>query len=388
MWVESELRGCSYGAEFWAQCQGRRYEEVRKAQLSFERNLLGAPSWVPDAWVRSETGGEDWMTGVMVRKFELLKELLTSDKGMSTEILRERVEAWKAEKVEVKGGGYDWAGEALWWLWNASHADGDLEARRMMEALTDEATPWRKVAKWVEEWVAREIQDGWELKERAVTSRGKGEEYGGKVAWPKRWREARNCLTTEEVMWVERVRMGGIEVEDEMGRRGHVRKEERICQACGVARGTAEHWVQRCKKTEGTRRELDRKWGECGMGGVQLWGWLMNPGIGRAENEESRMRAVRCANWAVKQMMRLKDEGGGCDGEDEREVDAEGKPDNPAWGLAKQRTTRRRTTTKRRPHWGFRPTSGPGARFAHRTTGAHRHRRRPTRRDDDDARPP
>ena len=93
-------------------------------------------------------------------------------------------------------------------------------------------------------------------------------------------------------------------------------------------------------KTEGTRRELDRKWGECGMGGVQLWGWLMNPGIGRAENEESRMRAVRCANWAVKQMMRLKDEGGGCDGEDEREVDAEGKPDNPAGGLAKQRGSR------------------------------------------------
>ena len=33
----------------------------------------------------------------------------------------------------MKGFGYDWAGEALWWLWNASHADGDLDARRNME---------------------------------------------------------------------------------------------------------------------------------------------------------------------------------------------------------------------------------------------------------------
>ena len=295
-----------YGAELWAQCRGGRYEEVRKAQLGFERNLLGAPGWVTDVGVRKEMGEEDWMMSVMVRKFEVLKELLTSDRGMSTDILRERVAGWKMEAKEVKGGGYDWAGEALWWLWNASHADGDLDARRMMEALTDEATPWKKVAKWVEEWVARVIQNGWEEKDRAVMSRGKGEEYDGKVAWPKRWREARNGLTTEEVKWVERARMDGLEVEDELGRRGHVRKQERTCQGCGAARGTAEHWLQRCRVTGGVRQKLDEKWGKCGMRGVPLWGWLMNPNVGRVADEKSRIEAVRCANWAIRTMMRMK----------------------------------------------------------------------------------
>ena len=132
-----------------------------------------------------------------------------------------------------------------------------------MEVLVDEATPWKKVARWVEECVSKAIQDGWEEKKWAVKSRAKGEEYEGKVGWPRKWREARNSLTTEEVKWVARARVGGLSVEDEWGRRAHIRKEERICQACGVARGTSAHWLQRCRSTSEVRRELDEKWGVC-----------------------------------------------------------------------------------------------------------------------------
>jgi len=60
------------------------------------------------------------------------------------------------------------------------------------------------------------------------------------------------------------------------------------------------------------RRELDEKWRMCGMGGVPLWGWLMNPNIGKVKDEEGRLEVVRCANWAVRKMMKMKV--GGCGG--------------------------------------------------------------------------
>ena len=58
--------------------------------------------------------------------------------------------------------------------------------------------------------------------------------------------------------------------------------------------------------TGGVRQKLDEKWGKCGMGGVPLWGWLMNPNVGRVADEKSRIEAVRCANWAIRTMMRMK----------------------------------------------------------------------------------
>ena len=75
---------------------------------------------------------------------------------------------------------------------------------------------------------------------------------------------------------------------------------------CGVARGTVEHWLQKCRVIGGVRQKLDEKWGKCGMRGVPLWGWLMNPNVGRVADEKSRIEAVRCANWAIRTMMRMK----------------------------------------------------------------------------------
>ena len=298
-----EVASLLFAGELWADWDGPQHEYICRRQIKKDIEMLGLPKNTPGVVVRDEAGDDEWAMGVLMRKLELVKRLISGERDMAGEVARERLGAWKQQR---SSGGqeseYDWIGNTLQM---AESMAMNNDEKRAVDAWSDEETGWAEVQGALMKMVRCRFAER-HARMLAKVARMQEREYAGKVKWDKRWTEARGGLVTDDVSWVSKARCGVLRVEEETGRWTGVKKTQRRCEACGAMGGTAEHLVDRCKVGSDSRSGLLDEWTKRGWAGTSVWTAVMDPSRLKARSVEDRQWVIRTLNATIGRLMRVK----------------------------------------------------------------------------------
>jgi hypothetical protein len=340
-----------YGAEVWGGRTERDRRLLRDQEGRGARGLLGAGKRASVTAAVMEMGGPQrtWEAEAVfgqIRVWKQSRERSRVEDGEPLSVmLKERFEAMGAVASEREGwrsvaedGGGDW-GLSTWRLvLQVSRAGMPPEAEReaWLDDVWSEDVEWttvsrtvaRKTQNWVNEEMRRELAGHVRLQEWLRWQELRGE------AWALAWTEARDSLTTEDVEMVSKCRLGVLPTEEETGRWIGVPREQRWCQACGLAVGTARHRLDVCPAWEqanvtwsrDVRVVSGREWT---LGDVAT-GWV--PGFEEL-SLGVRARLIRRANGEIARRLR-EDESRGDDsnGKEEEESEVDDAEEAPQGG--------------------------------------------------------